>query len=349
MIQNPSASIIPVAFVGLGRSGWNIHFKPISKMPGFKVVAVADPAAERCQEAVDLTGCKAFASIDELLANTDAQFVVVATPSMMHYEDATKVLNSGRHCLVEKPMAMTQVDADRLVALAKEKGLHLFTNHTHLFLADYHHLRKVIDSNILGPLFHFRCFWSNYRRRWDWQTLRKNGGGELNNTCSHALTVVLPLLGSPVKSVTADLRNIKNAGDTEDHVQLLLRTESGITADVTVTTAFALDGVPKWILAGKYGSLVSDGVVSKIRYYDPSKLPPISAFDAAAPNREYGKETIPWEDKELPVEPSVAGSPHQNIYDVLTGQAQAVVTPESAAEVVRVTEMAALAGGALQK
>jgi predicted dehydrogenase len=155
------------------------------------------------------------------------------------------------------------------------------------------------------------------------------------------------LLGSPVKNVTADLRNIKNAGDAEDHVQLLLTTESGLTADVTVSTAIAVSGVPRWILAGKYGSLSSNGTTTRLRYFDPARLPAIEAIDgSAAPNREYSKEEILWIEKELPVEPSPLGPPHQNILDVLLGHAEPVVSPESAAEVVRVTELALCAAAA---
>lgn len=334
------ASPISVAIIGLGRAGWNIHFKPIHSISGFKIIAAVDPVPERCEEARALTGCRIFASLDEVLSETDAQLVVVATPSASHYGDACKVLNAGRHCLLEKPMALKAADAAKLVALAREKNLHLFVNHTWLYLPDYHHLMGVIARGVLGPLFHLRSFLGNYRRRWDWQTLKKNGGGELNNTCSHVLSVVLPLLGSPVQGVTADLRNIKNAGDAEDHVQLLLRTENGITADVTVSTAMNVSGMPRWILAGKYGTLTSDGVKSILRYYDPAEISTISTLDGAAPNREYSKETIPWKKEELPVEDPGIGSPHQHIYEVLTGQAEPIVTPEGAAEVARVTELA---------
>lgn len=336
-----SPSQIPVAIVGLGRAGWSLHLQPLLAHPGFKIVAVADPVPDRCQEAAGLTGCQSFPSIDALLDQVPAEIVVVATPSFSHYHDAVKVLNANRHCILEKPMALAFGDASRLLTLARRKGRLLFVHHNHLHGPEYHHLRTVLEGNLLGPLFHLRAFWAHYRRRWDWQTLRKNGGGALNNFGTHVLSIVLPLLGAPVRTVHAVLQNVKDAGDAEDHVQLLLQAANGVTADLVVSTAIALDA-PRWMLCGKNGTLASDGQKSRVRYYDPAKAPPLEVLDAAAPGRQYQKEALPWEEKEIEIGPPPVRAFHENVYDVLIHRAAQVVTPESALEVVRVLEMARL-------
>jgi len=329
---------ITVGIVGLGRAGWGLHFEPIQKLSGFKITAVADPLPERREEAAGLTGCATFPSIDELLEKSDAQLVVIATPSSTHYDDTLKALKAGRHCITEKPLALSFPEANELVALARENKLQLFVHHSHLHLPSYHHLKKVVESGRLGELFTLRTCWGNYARRWDWQTLKKNGGGQLNNTCPHILSVVLPLLGSPVKEVFADLRNIKDAGDAEDHVHVVLKTESGVTADVLVSSAFALSG-PRWLLCGKHGTMLSDGQNGTIRYYDGANVAPLSVLDAAAPDRQYMRETLPWQEEELTAEPVPVKSFHENVIEVLTGKAEPVVTPESAAEVTRVIDL----------
>lgn len=337
-LKTPLKTPITVGIVGLGRAGWNLHLQPILKLPGFKIIAVADPLAERRAEAASLTGCAEFSTIDELLAGSDAQVVVVATPSASHFTDARKVLDAGRHCIAEKPLAFSAQDAQTLVSTARERGMGLFINHSHLHFAPFHHFKQVIESGELGELFSIRAFWGSYGRRWDWQTLKKNGGGQLNNTCPHVLSIVLPLLGSPVKDVFADLRNIKDAGDAEDHVHVVLRAESGVTADVVVSSVMA-QTLPRWLLCGSRGALVSDGTTSKLRFYDPKAVPPLSVLDTAAPDRQYLSETLPWQERELTVGDPPVPAFHQNILEVLTGQAEPVVTPESAAEVVRVTEL----------
>jgi predicted dehydrogenase len=336
-----SPSQIPVAIVGLGRAGWSLHLQPLLAHPGFKIVAVADPVPDRCQEAAGLTGCQSFPSIDELLDQAPAEIVVVATPSFSHYHDAVKVFNAHRHCILEKPMALAFDDASRLLTLARQSNRLLFVHHNYLHGAEYHHLQTVLAGNRLGPLFHLRAFWAHYRRRWDWQTLKKNGGGALNNFGTHVLSIVLPLLGAPVSTAQAMCKNVKDAGDAEDHVQLLLQAANGVTADVMVSTAIALDA-PRWMLCGRNGTLVSDGQKSRLRYYDPAKAPPRVVLDSAAPGRQYQNETLPWEEMEIPIGSSPVSTFHENVHEVLADRAVQIVTPESALEVVRVLEMARL-------
>ena len=337
-IQNLSTPVT-AAIIGLGRAGWDLHVKPMLEHKGFRIIAVADPMAERGAEAKQATGCESFANIDELLAKSDARLVAVATPSISHYEDALKVLNAGRHCIVEKPFTLEYAQAKELVSLARKKRLGLFVNHSHLHMAEYYHLKGVIESGILGDLYSIRASWGFYSRRLDWQTLKKNGGGQLNNTCPHTLSIVIPLLGSRVQQVFADLRNIKDLGDAEDHVHVVLKSKSGVTADVVVSSAMALPA-PRWMLCGSRGALTSDGKMSKIRYYDGSKVTPASIVDAAAPGRQYLSESLPWEEKELPVDPAPVESFHENVFNVLTAGAKQIVTPESAMEVVRVSCLA---------
>ncbi len=341
--KHPLSPPIRVGIVGLGRAGWNMHFRSLVEIPEFQIVAVADPLEERRREAFERTGCSCHADIDGLLEASDAQVVVVATPSSTHYCDVLKVLEAGRHCIAEKPLSMEFSQAERLVALAKERQLGLFVHHTHLHNPEFHHLKAVIESGILGRIFSIRVAWTRYQRRWDWQTLKKNGGGELNNTGSHALTVLLPLLGEPVVEAFADLRNIKDAGDAEDHVHALLKTVSGPTADLLISSVMALSG-PKWLVCGSHGTLSCDGEKSKLRYYDSAQVSELGVIEGAAPERLYMKEDLPWQEEERAVEPAPVPQFHQNVLEVLKGTASAVVTPESAAEVIRVLELIHLAG-----
>lgn len=327
---------VTVGIVGLGRAGWSLHMEPILEIPGFQIVAVADPLQERCREAAERTGCATFSRIEDLLDGSDAELVVVASPSLSHYADASLVLAARRHCICEKPMALETDEAFSLVTAARERGLGLFVHHTYLHRPQFHHMRSVLESGALGELFSARVCWAGFNRRWDWQTLRKNGGGQMNNIGSHVLSILLPLLGSPVSEVFADLRNVKDAGDAEDHVEAFLRTENGVTASIVVSTAMALSG-PRWALYGTRGAFLSDEKTSTIKSFESGALAGVSVIDAAAPGREYMSENIPWRETSVDVPPAPVAGFHRNVLDCLTSGAEPVVTPESAAEVVRVT------------
>ena len=343
--KNPSkvraeAKPVRVGIVGLGRAGWHLHLLPMHKHEGFEIVAAADPDSARAAEAAELTGCRPFESLGALLKGSDCELVVVATPSHTHYEDIAAVLKAGRHCIAEKPMAMNTKDALKLVELARSRKRKLFVHHIHLHLQEYWNLKEVIDSGILGPIFSINASWSNYARRWDWQTLNKFGGGQLRNTCPHMLSIVLPLLGSRVENVFADLRHIKDAGDAPDHVHLVLEAKNGSTADILVSSAMAFSG-PQWVICGRYGACRIDARILSLKYYNPKEAPPLKLISkAAAPNRQYLREELPWREEQRELSPVPCGTFHDNVHDVLRKGGKPVVTPESAAEVVRIIEMA---------
>lgn len=334
-------SQILTAVVGLGRAGWSIHVEQIRPRPDFKIVDVADPDPRWREEAARALGCATHADLKTLLKSTRAELVVIATPSFAHEGDSVNVLKSGRHCLVEKPMAMDLAGARRMIAASRKAKKKLFVHQNYRFANEFHHLREIIDSGLIGRVFEIRACWFGFARRNDWQTLRKNGGGVLNNTGPHTIDMTLSLMDSPVASLTSDLQHIKDAGDCEDHVHLFLKFRSGQTADLTISTACALPS-PKWMLLGSCGTLSCDGGKSTIRWFDPSTVSPLPVIDGPAPDRKYGNEDVlPWKEEVRPAAPS---KKHENYYDnvadVLMRGGKMAVTPQSAAEVIRVIEWA---------
>lgn len=333
---------IPIAVVALGRAGWSIHVHQLKERDDFTIVDVADPDSARREEAAAALGCGTHPDIDTLLKSTAAEVVVVATPNVLHEADATKVMESGRHCVLEKPMADSHAATLRLIEVSKKTGQKLFVHHQRRFLDEFRFLREVIDSGVLGRIFQIRLFWGGFARRNDWQTLRKNNGGLLNNHGPHALDLILNLADSPVESLVADLQHIKDAGDCEDHFSLFMKTKKGQSIELTCTTACALP-VPRTMLLGSNGTLSADNdKTAKLRYYDPAAVPPLEVIEGPAPERKYGTgENLPWQEEEREIKPSnPGGNFYDNVAAVLTEGAEIGVTPESAAEVIRVIEWA---------
>ncbi len=333
---------IKIAVVGLGRAGWNIHISKLRPHAAFSVVGVVDPDAGRREEAAAELNSPAHPDLDALLAATEAEVVVVATPNHLHERDAVKVLESGRHCVLEKPMAITHESALRVIAAAEKSGKHLFVHHQRRFGDEFRFLREIIDSGVLGDIFEIRLHWGGFARRNDWQTLRKNSGGVLNNTGPHLVDLAVNLLDAPVTEMLADMRHVKDAGDCEDHVHLFAKASNGQTADLTVTTACALPA-PRTLLLGSCGTLLAmDEKNAKLRYFDPAKVGPLEVVDGPAPERKYGNaDVLPWQEEERPIKPSSPGGEfYDNVAGVLTGGEEIVVTPQSAAEVIRLIEWA---------
>ena len=256
-------NIAPIRYgvVGLGRAGWNIHVNDLRGRADARIVAVADPVAERREQAAAEFSCQTYTKLSQLLKNADVEVVIVATPSVAHGPDTKKSLVSGKHVVVEKPMAMSLREADSMIAAAEKARKKLFVHQNYRFLTEFTHLRETINSGILGRIFHIRYCSTSFARRNDWQTLAKNGGGILNNTCPHPIDQVLQLIGGKVTQVFGDLQQIASAGDVEDYVKILMRADNGCTADLEISTAQNV--AVRWELvhaAQDLGSPISDGI-----------------------------------------------------------------------------------------
>jgi scyllo-inositol 2-dehydrogenase (NADP+) len=342
-LTSMSEKQITVAIVGLGRVGWSSHFQTLSKHPRFKLVAVADPLEERRKEAEkECPGCVGYPDLDTLLANCDAELIVEATPTPLHEPDAAKIFKAGRHCLLEKPMAFDYHGALRIAEMAKAAGKALFVNHQHMFMPAVHMLKSVIESGKLGKVFSIRFNWGSYKLRNDWQTLKKNGGGLLNNHGPHSCTVLTPLLDGDIIALSSFLKHVKDAGDSEDHVEFFLETDKGQVCSVVLTTCQAVPS-PTYILLGEYGSLVCEnGDGGKLRYYNPEGIFPLEVIEGANMTRSYKFVEEPnWIEETISAADfKPTASHHDNIADVLLDGKEQVVSVASALQVQRILHWA---------
>jgi predicted dehydrogenase len=239
-------------------------------------------------------------------------------------------------------MAMSHLGARRLLAAADQADRKLFVHHQRRFYDEGLYLREVIDSGILGDVFEIRLTWGAFARRNDWQALKKNGGGNLNNTGPHIIDLALSLVDDPVEALLADVRLIKDAGDTDDHAHIFMKTAGGVTIDLLVTTCLALPG-PRTVLLGSRGTLQAmDDQKARLKYYDGTGLAPLEVIDGLAPGRKYGNdEVLPWVEEERPIVPANRiGGYHDNVWSVLREGGEMVVRPEQAAEVLRIIDWA---------
>ena len=335
-MSNPS---IRYGVAGLGRSGWNIHIANIRPRCDAELVAVVDPLQERRQEAEAEFGCETYEELSHMLDQEDIDVIVVATPSVFHAADTISALQANKHVICEKPMALDVDEADKMIAQAKESKKHLFIHQNRRFERQFTHLKEVVESGQIGQLYHIRNYSNSFVRRDDWQTLSKNGGGVLNNTCPHNLDAILQLLGAPVTNVMGDLQQISSAGDVEDHVKAFLRASNGCTADMEITSAqnIATD-IPTWILCGNQGTLTSDSRRSIVRWFEPEEAGEIEVVEGAARNRAYAWQTKPinWKEETVEAKGPNIGNFYDNVTEVLLDNHEMVVTPESVREVIRV-------------
>lgn len=329
---------IKVAVVGLGRSGYNIHINRMRNDKRFQVAAVAEWLPDRARAVGEEFGCPWYTDHRPMLRETDAEIVVVASFSDTHAAISRDAMRAGFHCICEKPIADSVRAAQSMLDVEQQTGRILMVHHNYRYAKDVRHILNVIKTKRIGEVFEIRMRALGFSRRNDWQTMAKHDGGVLNNTCPHFIDAGLQFLGSPVKQVFCDLRQIASPGDVEDHVKVLLKAENRRVYDMEVSSVCKFPE-PKWTVLGSCGTLVSDGSTSTIEWFDPKKLGKLRVVETPTPGRTYGNDdVIPWQKEQVPsVGPSI-GDFYDNVWDVHRRGKQRIVTPEQALEVVRITQ-----------
>jgi predicted dehydrogenase len=222
---------------GLGRIGWPFHCAQIAAHPEFQFVAVQDAEPARREEAERVYGVKSFESFSDMLAESDLEAVAIATPTHLHRAMTVEALRAGCHVMLEKPMAPDAEAAAAIVREAAKRRRILTVYQPRRAEAYFQHLRVLLDSGIIGQMYHVRIGMFQFTIRNDWQALRKFGGGMLNNYGAHALDQALQLIGYDVKRLFCSLRVVASLGDAEDVVKVVLETKDGTVAEVDINQA----------------------------------------------------------------------------------------------------------------
>jgi len=217
-----SADVVRVGVVGLGYWGPNLA-RNFDGLPGSELIWVCDASEEaRRRIGPRLRGARLAAELDDLLADPDLDAVALATPGTTHAELAVRVLEAGKHCFVEKPLALSVADAERTVDAARAAGRVLMVGH----LLEYHpgilRLKEIATSGELGDIHYI------YSNRLNLGQLRADENA-LWSLGAHDVSVVLALAGEEPHVVEARGESYMQRG-IEDVVFCFLRFPSGLSA-----------------------------------------------------------------------------------------------------------------------
>jgi len=332
---------INIAVAGLGRTGWRNHLLNLKHLQDqFRIMAVADSMVSRREEAIKEFGCNAYPELSQMLAEEKPGWVVIATPTFLHREQTILALEQGWNVICEKPVAPNPADAREMMACSKRTGQWLTVFQPSRYAPDFVKVLSVIESGVLGHVFQIRSCWNGFNRRWDWQTLRKNGGGNLNNTGPHPLYQMLQLFGPEKPVVACHIDRFISVGDADDHVKILMRGKNSPTIDLEVSS---VDGVGdmRWKIQGTQGALSGTSEKLSWKYYNPADLPEREVDEAPTADRGYHSEKFVWEFGEW-TKPEELEPPHlmyyRDLYEQITAGRAPRVSIEDAVRVAEVSE-----------
>lgn len=144
-------SQLKVGVIGLGNMGKH-HARNYFEMPQAHLVAVMDVRSAIADEFALAYHCHSYTTVADMLANETLDAVTITVPTHLHFEIASQVIAAGVSVLIEKPIADTVEDAQRLIDLAKAKGVILMVGHIERFNPAVTQLKALIEAGKLGQL-----------------------------------------------------------------------------------------------------------------------------------------------------------------------------------------------------
>ena len=244
---------ITIAQIGCGYWGPNV-LRNFSAQPGCTVKFVAEINPERqAYVRSNFPRSEVVEDLDVVLSDTQVDAVVIATPASSHYALTKRVLESGKHVFVEKPLATSTAHADELVSLASAAGKVLMAGHTFLYNAAVRYAKKLLSEDELGQLYYI------YSQRLNLGQVRSDVNAWWN-LAPHDVSILLYLMNDelPVSVSAVGVSYIQPG--IEDVVFATLKWASGVTGHIHVS----------WLDPGKIRKMTLVGSRKMVVYDDVS-------------------------------------------------------------------------------
>lgn len=215
---------IKVAVIGAGMMGKN-HLRTYKNLSGVELVGVYDIFPEAAKAAAEMFDIKAFSSMEEVAKNVDA--VSVVTTSVTHADVGEFFLNKGIHCLMEKPLACTEEECQRLIKAADKNNATLLVGHIERFNPAVEQMGRILsDTSKIRSLT---------AQRMSAASGRITDVDVSMDLMIHDMEVIQSLVKSPVVNVQAASVKTPDSPLGKDYITAVIEFENGATANLTAS------------------------------------------------------------------------------------------------------------------
>ncbi len=260
------------ALIGCGRVAPN-HIKA-AKENGLEIAAVCDVSDENIDvmfessvlSAGEAGRIKRYSDYRQMLDNEALELVSIALPSGMHAECALEVIRHGINVIIEKPIAMSLADADRIIEAGQKYGVKVSACHQNRFNIAVHEMRTALEQGRFGKLSHaaITVRWSrgeSYYAQADWRGKWASDGGTLMNQCIHGIDLLRWMCGDEIVRVYGvTKRQYHPYIEAEDIGTAVIEFKNGMLATVEGTVNVNRDDLEEHLsLFGETGSVKLGG------------------------------------------------------------------------------------------
>lgn len=287
------------ALMGCGRiAPKHVESLTSGAVPGARLVAVCDPQFDRAEKiAAKHPGVRAFRDRIEMLEKMGSEIDVVSilTPSGLHAQHTVEMASKGKHVVVEKPMALTLQDADRMIEACDAAGVRLFVVKQNRYNHPVKKLRTALEAGRFGKLVlgTVRVRWCRTQAYYDqdeWRGTWGYDGGVFANQASHHIDLLQWMMGD-VESVFAKTSTALVNIETEDTGVVIVRFKSGALGVIEATTATRPKDLEGSIsILGERGSVEIGGfAVNEMKHWNfteplPDDAKVVETYRNAPPN-----------------------------------------------------------------
>lgn len=230
-----------VGIIGSGAIVQVAHLPVLRKQKSIEVVAICDtdlPKARAIAERFEIKD--AFDDIEDLLGHEELDALVLCTPNHLHEAHILAALSADLHVLVEKPLALTAVSAQKIMRAAEKRERTVLVGMNHRYRPDAQIVRSFVQSGELGVVDSVRGSWHVFRpsrAQLGWRQRRElSGGGAMLDLGLTVLDLALWLAGNPVpERVSASLDGTKPERSVEEAGSAFVICENGTSVFVDVT------------------------------------------------------------------------------------------------------------------
>ncbi len=200
------------ALIGCGRIA--IHHIEAAKNNKLDIVAVCDIASYKMDEkTMHLSHVNKYIDYKEMLEKEQPELVAIATESGRHAAIACDCVQAGCHVIIEKPLALSIADADKIIKLAQEKNVLVCTCHQNRFNKSIQYLHAAIEQERFGRLLYGNAhvYWNRNREYYEqapWRGTWQQDGGVMMNQSIHNIDLLCWLMGSEIEEVFAYTDNL---------------------------------------------------------------------------------------------------------------------------------------------
>lgn len=247
---------IATGLIGFGMGGQVFHGPLLAGDDNFALKAVS---GSRFAEFAGAYPGTAPASSEQIIEDKAIELVVITTPNATHGALTRSALLAGKHVVVDKPFCLSSDEAQRLVELARERGLMLSVFHNRRWDGDFLTLKQLLRDGTLGTMVSLESNFDRYRLaiRDSWKETQENGGGLLWDIGAHLIDQAVELLGVPA-GWSGDFRRTRPGAQTPDDVEIRLDYSPALRVTLRAAMVRARPA-PRFVVHGLNGSYVKFG------------------------------------------------------------------------------------------